>query len=165
MEGTCAAIDIKICEEIDDKIKRRTMLGTKSKNKTNNENATEPAYYANQNSVICKIEQDEKIIIWNKTIIYEDYHIFYNINEIIYITTTANGHTMPRVVKCIVTGISIPMVAKGKKIQPIYHIVSTGKDKDYSTYNTNIKYEASKNKVFCGLKINMKFMIRLCWNN
>lgn len=92
----------------------------------------------------------------------EDCDIFYNINEVLYIITNSKGLLTPEVVECIVTGISIP---KTRKIQPIYHIVSTGNDKGYEDYNTNIKYEASKNKVFCGLKINMKFMIRLCWNN
>lgn len=197
MKNTCAAIDIEICEKIDNEIEEiRTILGTKSKSEILNGKAIEKPYCVNGNSVICKIEQagktfyatmylsyDEYDMVktvglalichhdcehvcsniygkhawakaknrntaWNKAILYEDYPIYYNINEIVYIITTANGHPMPRVVECIVTGISIPMVSKGKKIQPIYHILSTGKDKDYSAYNTNIKYEASKNKVF-----------------
>lgn len=86
----------------------------------------------------------------------EDCDIFYNINEVLYIITNSKGLLTPEVVECIVTGISIP---KTRKIQPIYHIVSTGNDKGYEDYNTNIKYETSKSKVFSTRKMAEKAII------
>lgn len=172
MKNTCSVIDNEICEKTDNEIEKiRTVLGTKSKSEILNENAIENSYCANGNSVICNIVKTVGLELichhdcehvcsnlykkhdlvknrnttWNNPIIYEDYHIYYNINEIVYITTTANGHIMPRVVECTVTGISIP---KTRKLQPIYHIVSSGKDRGYEEYNTNIKHETSKNKIF-----------------
>lgn len=80
---------------------------------------------------------------------FEDCDIFYNIDEVLYIITNSKGLLTPEVVECTVTGISIP---KTRKLQPIYHIVSSGKDRGYEEYNTNIKHETSKNKIFMAYK-------------
>jgi len=87
---------------------------------------------------------------------YTEHDIYYKVGEIVYIITKSLNPFMPQIVECEVSGVTVPEyrsklrhgTLEEKEILPLYHLVSTGDDKGYEKYQTNLRYKSGHKKVF-----------------